>query len=148
MSNWTAITDTSLQAYCAPAYLAAAQTMTPGIDQVAVSIADAVATVRAAVAKGNQLDVDPTKVPNSLVQLTARRAAFAVLSVVGIALSDDQRDDKRNDQSLLNRITDEKMRFEVPDNAAPGSAEMQDVATVAVINAPRQQTRREMTRGL
>ena len=147
MSNWTAITQDDVEAYVAADYIAAAQTFSVGAaDPVTEAIADAVATVRTAVSTGNALDTDPTKVPNSLKGLAARRAAFALLARAQVNLSEDQRDERKNDQSRLNRISDDKIQVEKPDSAGP--TEVQPGPSVDVIGASRQQTARRRTEGL
>ncbi len=125
MSNWTSITIDTLKAAGHGAIVDAAQTAgIGGIDPVAESIADAVSRVRAACSTGNQLDADPTKVPNSVKSLTVRIALFALMERINYPLTEDQRDTRRNDNSSLLRINDDKLRFELPDNPAAG-AEMQ-----------------------
>lgn len=94
------------------------------MDPVTEAIADAVSRVRGAISTGNELDADPTKVPNSIKGLTIRIALFALMERIGYALTEDQRDTRRNDNSYLLRINDSKIRFERPDNPA-GDAEMQ-----------------------
>jgi len=125
MSNWTAISIDSLKAAGHGALVDAAQTAgVGGVDPVAESIADAVSRVRAACSTGNQLDADVTRVPNSLKGLAIRVALYALMERIGYSLSEDQRDTRRNDNSMLLRINDDKLRFETPDMPA-GDAEMQ-----------------------
>jgi hypothetical protein len=137
MSNWTQITIDSLKAAGHSAIVDAAQTAgIGGTDPVAESIADAVSRVRAACSTGNQLDADTTKVPNSVKGLTIRIALFALMERINYPLSGDQRDTRRNDNSSLLRINDDRLKFELPDNAA-GNAEMQrgtDIDTVTRTN--------------
>jgi hypothetical protein len=125
MSNWTPITIDTLKAAGHSAIVDAAQSAGIGsVDPVAESIADAVSRIRAACSTGNQLDSDTTKVPNSLKALTIRIALFSLMERINFPLSEDQRDTRRNDNSSLLRINDDKLRFELPDNPA-ASAEMQ-----------------------
>ena len=146
MSNWTQITQDSLEAAGHSAIVSAAQTAgIGGVDPVAESIADAVSRVRAACSTGNQLDADTTKVPNSLKGLAIRIALFALMERINYPLSEDQRDTRRNDNSSLLRINDDKLKFELPDTAA-GNAEMQrgtDMDTITRTNR-HQYTRRGM----
>jgi hypothetical protein len=124
MSNWTTITIDSLKAAGHGTIVDTAQTAGAGsVDPIAESIADAISRVRSACSAGNQLDVDPTKVPNSLKGLTIRIALFGLMERIGYALTEDQRDTRRNDNSWLLRINDNETRFEKPDNAAADSAE-------------------------
>jgi hypothetical protein len=146
MSNWTSITIDTLKAAGHGAIVDAAQTAgIGGVDPVAESIADAVSRVRAACSTGNQLDADTTKVPNSVKGLAIRIALFALMERINYPLSEDQRDTRRNDNSTLLRINDDRLKFERPDTAA-GGAEMQpgtDMDTVTRTNR-RQYTRRGM----
>jgi len=125
VSNWTSITTDTLKAAGHGALIDAAQSAAAGsVDPVAESIADAVSRVRAACSAGNQLDVDATTVPNSLKGLAIRIALFSLMERINYPLSVDQRDSRKNDNSYLIRISDDKLRFELPDTAA-GNAEMQ-----------------------
>ena len=146
MSNWTIITIDDLKATGHGAVIDAAQTTAVGnTDPVIESIADAVSKIRGAISVGNSLDRDAAKIPNSLKSLAARIALFALCERIQFALTDDQRDTKRNDQSYLNRIIDEKIRFERPDNPA-GSAEMQQGMSVGIITStPRQASRSQLS---
>ena len=76
-----------------------------------------------------------------------RIALFALMERIQLALSDDQRDTRRNDQSYLNRIIDEKIRFEKPDEAG-GSAEMQPGMSVGIITSTKRQAGRSQLSGL
>lgn len=149
MSNWTAITSDHLKASGYGTVVDRAQSQAAGsIDPIVEAIADAVSRVRAACSTGNALDVDSTKVPNSLKGLTIRIAFFSLCERIGLPLSEDQRESRKNDNSYLLRISDSKMRFEAPDTAA-GSAEMQrsdGIETVSQTN--RDQYSREGMAGL
>ena len=146
MSNWTAITEDNLKAAGHGAIVDAARSAgAGGGDPVAESIADAVSRVRAACSTGNQLDADATKVPNSVKGLAIRIALFALMERINYPLGEDQRDTRRNDNSYLLRINDDRLKFELPDNSA-GNAEMQrgaDMDTVTRTNR-RHYTRRGM----
>ena len=115
--NWLTITIDDLKAVAPGEIIDTAQTLvTPGqTDPVAAAIADAVATVRAAVASGNALDIDPGAVPLSLRALTARCAVFALLERQGIALTVDQRTTRLADAARIVRIGEEKQRLEPAD---------------------------------
>jgi hypothetical protein len=144
MSNWTSITVDSLKAAGHGAIVEAAQTAgVGGVDPVAESIADAVSRVRAACSTGNQLDADTTKVPNSLKGLAIRIALFALMERINYPLSEDQRDSRRNDNSSLLRINDDRLKFELPDTAA-GNAEMQPGSGIDTVTRTN---RHQYTRG-
>ena len=125
MSNWTSISIDTLKAAGHGVIVEAAQTAGIGsVDPVGEAIGDAVSRVRAACSTGNQLDADATTVPNSLKGLTIRIALFALMERIQFPLNEDQRETRRNDNTYLLRINDDKLRFELPDTAA-GDAEMQ-----------------------
>jgi len=148
MSNWTTITIDDLKATGHGSIIDAAQTEAVGsTDPIAESIADAISRIRGAITVGNTLDRDTTKIPRSLKSLAERIALFALMERIQFALSEDQRDTKRNDQSYLNRIIDSKIRFEQPDNPA-GSAEMQQGMSVGIITETPRQASRHTLKGL
>jgi phage gp36-like protein len=148
MSNWTSITADNLKAAGHGDVIDAARTTETGaVDPVAQAIADAVASVRTAVSAGNSLDVDTTKVPNSLLGLTIRIAFYELCRRIRLPLTEDDRSAERADQSRINRITDKKLRVEVPDNS-DGTAEMQRGNLVAGINVPGRKTGRDRCSGL
>jgi len=146
MSNWTSITIDDLKATGHGAIIDSAQTTAIGAtDPIPEALMDAVSRVRGAISVGNQLDRDTFKIPRSLKALAVRIALFALMERIQFALTDDQRDTKRNDQSYLNRIIDEKIRFEQPDTPA-GSAEMQQGMSVGIITStPRQASRQQLS---
>jgi len=117
------------------------------VDPVADAIENAVGRIRGAVSVGNLLDRDTTKIPKSLKGLAVRMVMYGLHEFLHYELDQDQRDTKRDDNSYLIRISDDKIRFEEPDEPA-GSAEMQPGGLVQVVDfRPRQLTRDSM-RGL
>ena len=146
--NWTTITLDDLKATGHGDVIDAARTVAIGsTDPVDESLADAISKVRGAISTGNSLDRDTNQIPKSLKSLALRIALFALCERIQFALTDDQRDTKRNDQSYLNRIIDSKIRFERPDNAA-GSAEMQPGMSVGIVTATPRQASRSQLNGL
>jgi hypothetical protein len=149
MSNWTPITIDNLKAAGYGFIVDQARTKaTGGIDPATEAIADVVSKIRGACSAGNQLDADPAKVPNSLKGMTVRMAFFALMERLQLPLNEDQRDTKRNDNSYLLRINDNKIHFETPDVPA-GSAEMQKGDSMETItHTPRKPFTREGMDGL
>lgn len=92
-------------------------TATGGVDPVVDAIAASVARVRLAVSAGNQLDVNPAKVPASLKHLTVRMAIFVLMERIGLDLSEDQRSTRREDNATLKMLAERKVRTEEPDEA-------------------------------
>ena len=147
MPNWTTITDTAINASRNAAYLTELRDMasTNGYaDPFPELVSDVVSQIRARISTGNTLDVDPTKIPNSLKGLALRMLGRAIKSALPVALSEDERTEAKDDLSYLNRITDEKIRFELPDSPA-GTAEKQSGEGISVVSGSRPfATRRTM----
>jgi hypothetical protein len=118
-----------------------------GVDPAIEAIADAVSRVRRAVSTGNMMDLDPTKVPNSLRGVAVKLALYALMRRLRVPLSQDESKDEDNQISDLKRIQDDEVKIEEPDTPG-GNAEMQHGNTVAGINVPRRETGRERCRGL
>jgi len=122
MSNWISLTNDDLKSAGYGAIVDKAQTLAVGgVDPVADHLANAVARVRNAIAVTNAVDVDPTKVPRSLKDLTARLVLFALMNRIGLPLSQDQRDQRTTDNADLKQIAERKVRVELPDNPDPNS---------------------------
>jgi len=148
MSNWTSITADNLKSWTRGEVIDAATTVGTGSGNVVEEcIAAAVSRVRRAVATGNTLDADTTKVPNSLVDLTCRIAIYALMRRIRFPMTDDEKSGERGDQSDLNRIADDEVKVELADTPG-GSAEMQKGNIVQTVGHVRQQTSREKLRGL
>jgi len=149
MSNWIAITEDMLRATGQGAIIDSAKETASGVeaDPIAEEINSVTARIRGAISTGNTLDVDPTKIPKSLSGLAKRMIVFALMERVLFELNTDQRDTRKNDNSYLLRINDDRLRFELPDNPA-GSAEMQPGATFEVVTSQRRQNTREELRGI
>ena len=139
--NWTSIQASDVQKAGPAAIVTQAETQNPGA--TAQAIADAVAEVRFAIAPGNSLDLDTTKVPNSLKCLTARRAWFALAALIGVGLDKNQGDLQRMDERRLNDMADKKQRVEQPDNA-DGAAEIQTQPSPKIQPKHRDFTNRSM----
>ena len=117
------------------------------IDPVQEAIDNAVSRIRGAVSVGNLLDRDTTKIPKSLKGLALRLVIYALREFIEFPLTEDQRTTKRDDQSYLNRISDDKIRFEEPDTPA-GSAEMQPGGLTQIVTYRRRQLGHEQLKGL
>ena len=137
--NWVLITVDDLRTVAPGEIVAAAQALVvPGQpDAVAAAIADAVATVRRAVADGgNPLDAEPGAVPGSLRGLTARGAVFALRERMELALTADQRTTRAADAALLRRIGEERLRVEPADHPLPVSVTSAESVGVVETVAP------------
>ena len=148
MSNWTSITSDDLKAVGYGFIVDKARTAAVGgVDPAAEAIANAVARVRRAVATGNIMDIDATKVPNTLKGVTVKLALYDLIRRLRLPLSPDESEDERNQISDLKRIQDDRAPVENPDTPG-GSAEMQHGNTVGAIRPPRRQTGRDKCSGL
>ncbi len=127
MSNWTNITAAIVKTGKSSIVFGAVQSDAAArseADPTPEMIADVVARIRAAVSVGNSLDVDPTKIPNSLKGLAVRMVTRRLKDYLEMPLSPDENQQAKEDASYLTRIGDDKIRFETPDNPA-ANAEMQ-----------------------
>ena len=131
--NWVSLDIDDLKAVAFGGVVDAAQTTATGThDPAAEAIADAVADVRGAISTVNVLDADVAKVPRSLRALAARSAVFALMERVGMDLSIDQRATRQADLLRLQRIGEQKQRFEQAD-APAGAAEMEPGLSVEAV---------------
>ncbi len=147
--RWTTITSDHLKSLGHGSIVDRARAIAVGaLDPVSEAIADATARVRRAVSTGNVLDADPTTVPDSLKLVAIRLSLFALMERIGLPLSEDQRQTRRDDISDLNRITDNRTKVELPDNP-DSSAEMQATGhAIEALNVHNRQTRRKDLNGL
>jgi len=125
--NWTNITEEDVRTAGLSTFLEAMrkQASTRGEnDPLPSKIADAVATLRAAVSVGNDLDMDESKIPNSLRGLCLRMILRRIKAYLEYNLRPDELQQAKDDQSYINRISDAKISFETPDDPG-GSGQMQ-----------------------
>ena len=148
MSNWTSITADDIKAAGFGTIVDRARTAAVGgIDPLVEAIASAVSRVRRAVSTGNMMDIDATKVPNSLKGVAVKLALYDLMRRIRLPFSKDDSEDERNQISDLKRIQDDEVKVEEPDTPG-GSAEMQHGNTVQSVRPVRQQTGRDKCRGL
>ena len=118
MPRWTAIIADDLKAAGHGAIIDRAQTLAVGsVDPIADAIENAVAEVRNAVRAGNRLDTDDAKIPRSLKRLAVRSVLYALMQRIGLALSDDQKEEARRDEKRLKQLFDRKEQVEPADDA-------------------------------
>jgi len=128
--NWTTITADDLKASGLGFIVDKARTAsTGGVDPVTEEIANAIARIRRAVASGNPLDSDATKVPASLKGVAVRVAIFALMERIRMPLSEDQRETRKSDNSDLLRIADRKVLVEAPDDLLADSPVPQNIGS-------------------
>jgi hypothetical protein len=135
MSNWITLTPDYLKAAGHGALIDSASTVAVGgVDPAMEAIANATARVRRAVSAGNILDLNTTKIPDSLKGLAEKLAIYDLMERIGLPRSQDQRDSFNAIQSDLKRITDNRQRVEAADNP-DGAGEMQPSPSPSI--APR-----------
>ncbi len=90
-------------------------------------IGDCIARIRAEIAacQKNKLDADPTKIPQDLKRLACRMIIRAMQSRLQYPLTDDEREEQRNDIRILERIARCELAISTPDNPISASDEMQ-----------------------
>jgi hypothetical protein len=138
LSNWTSITSDDIKAVGYGKIVDKARTLdVGGTDPAAEAIANAVSRVRRAVASGNTMDVDPTKVPNSLKAVTVKLALYDLIRRLRVPLSPDESEDERNQISDLKRLDDSRKRVEAPDHP-DAAGEMQGQPVPAITRRRRQ----------
>ena len=142
MSNWTTIALADVRTAKNAIYLdnmEAQATANGDGDPLPGYIAQVISRLRGAISVGNQLDIDPTKIPNSLKDLALRMIIRLVkVDYLEASLTEDERKLYDEDKSYINRIIDQKIKFEIPDDAG-GEAEMQQTGGLDIVT----QTRRE-----
>ena len=146
MSNWKPIIEPLVRTAKNTALLDAAQGLAASRgedDPLPSLITKVVARIRSAISPGNALDTDATKIPNSLEALALGMIVREVKGYLEVDLSEFEKQQMRDDASWLNRMTDEKLRFEVPDTS-DGNATMQAQPTPAITIKTRNFTERTM----
>lgn len=142
MSNWITITEDYVRMGKVTAFIDAMQSTaaTRGDqDPLPEMIIDVIATIRASISTGNQLDLDTTKIPRSLKGLAIRLINRRVKGYLNQELTSEESKQADADQSYLNRITDQKLRFETPD-APAASSEMQAGNPIQVVDQVNSET--------
>lgn len=133
--RWTSISQTALKTGKISVVLARVQAIATArseSDPVPELIADVVATLRAAVSAGNDLDTDATKVPGSLKALAIRMVLRRAQSYLELPLTKDDATQAEEDAGYLRRIIDAKIAFEKPDDAGGAAAQMQSKGGIDV----------------
>lgn len=153
MARWFAITEDHLRAsgygtIVDRARECASAENSGTVDPVDDAIQNAVGRVRRAVAPGNVLDIDPTKVPGSFKGAATKLALFDLYRVIGLPLTQDDQDEKRDINSDLKRTADNKLKVDLADDPE-GAATFADTGMgVEAVHVPRRQTGRDRTSGL
>ncbi len=148
--NWTTVTEDLVKTGKNSAIFASVQSLAAArgeADPVPEMVADVTATLRACVSSGNRLDQDATKIPNSLKGLAIRMVTLRLKDYIEMEMSPYEKGQADADRGYLNRINDEKIRFETPD-APAGAAEMQADNAVEVASTGKRLLTRNKLSGL
>lgn len=151
MSNWIAINEAAVRTGKITVFVDAMQaraTADGEADPLPEYIADVSATLRAAISVGNDLDFDPTKIPSSLKGLALRLITRRIKDYLEQPLSTDELKQADDDRSYLNRIIDDKIRFEAPDTPGGGDQIQSAGGYVDTINSVPRLTGRVLQRAL
>lgn len=149
MSRWTTITIDDLKAVAHGSIITKAQTLAVGsVDPTAEAIANAIARIRRAVATGNVLDTDATKVPASFKGTAVKLAVYDLTMRIGMTLTPAQSDDRRDITSDLNRVSDQKIKVEKADDPETTATVEDTGMKVSAVGVPRRMTGRGRTSGL
>lgn len=119
--SWTTIALSDLKDAKAAALVEACQTKALGAgqtDPTANIIANVIARIRAEIAgcSANRLDRDTTLIPTDLKSLGCRMILREMQSRLQYPLSDDEREEQRNDLRYLERIARCEVPIETPDD--------------------------------
>lgn len=149
--SWTTITTDDLNDTKVAALVTALRSSALGSgqdDPVEEIIATVIARIRAEVGAcaKNEVDSDTTKIPASLKRLGCRMAVFEMMGRLQIELSEDERDERRADIRLLERIARCELAVETPDD--PTESEVQHGGTIEVVTETPRQATRDKLKGL
>lgn len=149
MPRWFTPTADHLKAAGHGHIVDSARTMAVGeLDPVDEAIANAVARVHRAIAPGNVLDADPTKIPASFKGVAVKLAIYDLMERIGMLLTEDQTQAKRDITSDLNRTADNRLKVEMPDNPASSPTIQETGLKISAVGVPSRLTGRDRTSGL
>ena len=144
MSNWTTISVADLNDTKVAAMVDALRSsaLADGqSDPSARIIQEVVSRIRAEI-KGcykNKLDIDTAKIPNSLKDLACRMIIRLLKNRLELALTEDERSDKRSDERFLERISRCEVPISTPDQPTD-SGEVQPPPTPVILKRNRSYT--------
>ncbi len=137
--NWSAISIDDLNDTKAAALVAACRTAALGdgqADPVPNIISNVTTRIRAEISgcANNTLDADSTKIPNDLKSLAARIVMREAMSRLQQSLTDDEREEQRNDLRYLERIARCEVPVAAPDDPIT-TAELQSASVAPRFSA-------------
>ena len=149
MSRWITLTVDHLKVAGFGTIIDRARTAAVGgLDPVAQAIVAVTARVRRAVAPGNVLDADATKIPGSLESEAVLIAVSTLAGRIGIPLTNDVIDQVRDARKELQTIAENKVKVEIADNPESTESFGETGMKITAVNVPQRLTGRERTGGL
>jgi hypothetical protein len=149
MSRWLTLTADDLKAAGHGAIVDRARTLAVGsVDPVQEAISNVTAQVQRAIATGNVLDADTTKIPLSYKGLAEALVINALSQRIGLVTPDARNQADRPYLDELKSTAKNKLKCEEPDTPATAPLMQPTGMKVTGINVPRRMTGRERTRGL
>ena len=149
MSRWITLTVDHLKAAGHGAIIDRARTAAVGgIDPVGQTILKVTARVRRAVAPGNVLDADATKIPGSLEDAAVLIAIATLAGRIPIPLTSDVADQVRDARKELQTIAENKVKVDRADNPEGEASVAETGMKITAVNVSARLTGRERTSGL
>ena len=149
--SWSTITIADLKDAKASALVEACRTAALGqgqADPVPGIISNVITRIRAEVAscEENSLDADATTIPADLKSLACRMIMREAISRLRKSLTDDEREEQRNDLRYLERIAKCELKVAATDN--PISTEVQSGGAIEQASTPTRTATRNKLAGL
>lgn len=149
MSRWITLTADHLKAAGFGTIVDRARTLAVGaIDPVQEEIDNATARVRRAVAPGNVLDADATKIPASFKGQAEKLALYALQERIGLLTPQQRVDACKPIESDLNRVSDHRIKCELADTPETTATVAETGMKITAVNVPVRLTGRDRTSGL
>jgi hypothetical protein len=149
MDRWIILTPDHLKAAGHGAIIDRARTAAVGgIDPVLQAIVKVTARVRRAVAPGNVLDADATKIPGSLEDAAVLIAVAILAGRIPIPLTTDVGDQVKDARKELQAISDNKTKVERADNPEGEASVAETGMKITAVNVPPRLTGRGRNSGL
>lgn len=149
MPRWITLTADHLKAAGHGAIIDRARTAAVGgIDPVEQAIVKVTARVRRAVAPGNVLDSDATKIPGSLEDAAVLLAIATLAGRIPIPLTSDTRDAVNDARKELQTISDNRTKVERADNPETEASVIEAGMKIVAVNIEPRLTGRRRTSGL
>ena len=149
MARWFTLTSDHLKAAGHGDIIERAEALAVGgVSPTAEAIANAIARIQRAIAPGNVLDIDPTKIPASFKGVAEKLALYDLMERIRLRLTPEQVEKLKTINSDLNRTADNQLKVEQPDTPAPTETIQPSGMKISAVNVPCRMTGRGRTSGL